>query len=521
MIQRLARPFAAATVLAALALPLLALPQAALADPPPPPEPPPAGPQLLLFPDEPFRNAPPVVGQPKGVKPPKPQIWRWKQAGLDVVLVERHDLPTVVVDLRLPGGGAHDPQDQEGRAAVCMSLLTDGTTSKDKIQLSEATADLGVSLTSWAGVDEQGIGLSVLTPRLPEALALLGEVLGQEQPREAEQARQIARRVAALQAQRGTASAVAARVQPALAYGLQHPRGRLVTAASLGKLTPADCGKHWSGLSLQGGTLYVVGDLTRKQVDALLQPVLAPKPVKGAPAAARLLQASAGPAVVIPSPNPPQGRLFFVEVPKAEQSVLIVQHPGPARTAADYEATALLSAVLSGGFSSRINMNLREQHGWAYGAGGGFRYAKEGSELVISASVRRDATGPAIAEIFAEMQRIHTDPPTEEELSREREGTILALPARWSTGQSTLASWASLRYFGLPLGWYDKLPERLRKADRTQVGAAAQHVRPADAQVIVVGDASVRAQLEALQADGKPLAGTTLVRLGVDAEVLP
>lgn len=505
----------------ALALVILAGPRPAWAGPPEPAEPPPAGPQLLLFPDEPFRATPPVIGQPKGVKPPKPQIWRWKHAGLDVVLVERHDLPTIALDLRLRGGSVQDPPQQEGRAAVCMALLTEGSAGKDKLQLAEAIGDLGVGLQSWAGVDEQGLGMTVLSPRLGEALDLLRDVLAQQQPRDDEHGRQLARRIAALQAQRGSAAALAGRVQPALAYGRSHPRGRVVTAASLGKLTPADCAAHWSSLSLQGGTLYIVGDIGKKQIDALLQPVLAPKPVKGASVAPQLLQAAAAPEVAIGSPVAPTGRLFFVEVAKAEQSVIVVQHPGPQRNAADYEATSLLSAVLSGGFSSRINMNLREQHGWAYGAGGGFRYVQEGSVLAISASVRRDATGPAIGEILREMARIHTEPPTEAELAREREGTILALPARWSTGQSTLSSWATLRYFGLPLGWYDQLPERLRKADTTAVAKAAQHIQPDKAQILVVGDASVRSQLEALQAEGQSLAGTELVRLGPDAEVLP
>ena len=194
---------------AALAVLSATATSAALAAPPTAPEPPPAGPQLLLFPDEAFRATPPPVGAPKGVKPPKPQIWRWKQAGLDVVLVERHDLPTIALDLRLRGGSVQDPEGKEGRASTCMALLTEGSASKDKLQLAAATADLGVGLQSWAGVDEQGVGLSVLTPRLQEALALLADVLAQQEPRGEEHARQLARRIAALQAQRGSASALA------------------------------------------------------------------------------------------------------------------------------------------------------------------------------------------------------------------------------------------------------------------------------------------------------------------------
>jgi zinc protease len=493
------------------------------AAPPPPREETTAGPQLLLFPDEPFRAQAPVVGKPRAVKPPKPVLWPWKHAGMEVMLVERHDLPTVSLDLRLPGGSISDPPGQEGRAAVCMALLTDGTAALDKLQLADALGDHGITLQSYAGTDEQGISLAVLSPRLPEALLLLDGVLNQTGPRAEELQRQIARRTAALQAQRGTPSAVAGRVQPVIAYGAGHPRGRLVTPESLAAITPASCAEHWQSLSLQKATLYIAGDLTRKQVDAQLMPLLAPLRKKGMPAPApRLLQSKTVHNTALSAPTPLAGKLFFVEVPGAEQSVLLIQHAGPSRLAPDYEATALMTAIFSGGFSSRINMNLREKNGWAYGAGGGFRYAREGSMLVLSASVRRDATGPAIAEMFKELALMQGSEPTAAELDRERDGTVLALPARWASAQGTLGNWASLRYFGLPLNWYDKLPERLAKVDAKAVQAAArQHLRAPDAQVIVVGDASVRAQLDALLVDGQPLAGVTLQRLDADAKPVP
>jgi zinc protease len=167
-------------------------------------------------------------------------------------------------------------------------------------------------------------------------------------------------------------------------------------------------------------------------------------------------------------------------------------------------------------------MNLREKHGWAYGAGGGFGYRPDGSLLTLQANVRADATGPAITEIFKEMAVIRDQPVSNEELQREREGAILSLPARWSSGRSIANTFQTLLYFGLPLDWYGGYTSRTQALSAPALQKAAQsHVKPGDAVVLVVGDpAKVRGQLDALLADG-PLKGGSLVRLDADGKIIP
>ncbi len=477
-------------------IPAAAQPAAAEAEPP-----------ALQFPEAEFRSKAPAAGAPRPVATPKAE--RWKLAnGLEVLLVERHELPVVTLELVVEGGSAWDPAGKEGLASVCMALQGEGTQALDKLQLAEALGDLGSSIATWASVDQQGLQAATLKRNLLPTLDLFADTVLKPGLRQEELARLVARRQAALQASKGNPTSVAARVGAAVAFGPGHGWGRLVQAQSLAALTVADCQGHAASLSPSNAKLFVVGDMTRAEVDAELGKRLQPWTTKASK------RAAVGPA------KPMEGKLFFVDQPGAEQSVIAVMHHGPLRKAKDYEPTALMMAILGGGFSSRINMNLREKHGWAYGAGGGYGYRPDGSLLNLQASVRADATGPAIAEVFAEMNGIRDKPVTAEELERERQGAILSLPARWASGRSIANTFQTLLYFGLPLDWYSGFVARAQAVTAQAIQKAGQaHVRPAEAMVLVVGDAAkVQAQLDALLAEG-PLKGSKLVRIDSDGRV--
>ncbi len=460
------------------------------------------------FVDEPYRATQPPAGKPRPAPSPKPALFKLKN-GVDVVLVERHQLPTVSIELQLVGGSRLDPTDRRGRASVCTQLWGDGSDKRDKLQLAEALADLGSSLGASATTEHTSFELSSLTRNLPATLDIFAEVLLHPGLRPDELGRITGRRKAALLAARSNPGQLASRLVGALAYGPASPRGWLTTEASLSAMTVADCRAHVDGHGPTGATLFVVGDITKAQVIDQLERRLGGWRALG--------RSDAGPVAI----TPVAGRLFFSDVPGAEQTVVAVFHPGPARIASDFDATQVLASILSSGFSSRINQNLREKHGWAYGAGGNYGYSRDGSVLVIQASVRADATGPSIREILKEMNAAREAEVTDEELTREKDGAMLSLPARWSTGRSIGSTFQGLRYFGLPWDYYDGFAQRLQKVDAAAVLAAAKAwVRPDVAQVLVVGDwGKVKAQVEALQADG-PLKGAVVVRVGADGEVL-
>jgi zinc protease len=221
-----------------------------------------------------------------------------------------------------------------------------------------------------------------------------------------------------------------------------------------------------------------------------------------------------------PAPGKPKarvGKMFFVDIPGAPQSVVHLMHLGPPRKAPDYQSTSIMSAILGGGFTSRINMNIREKHGYAYGAGGGFSYNRSGSTFRTSASVKTDVTKESILEMLKEMKGMREADPTEAEVVREKDGKILALPAQFSTGSSTLAAFRDLVFYGLPLNYFDSVVAKVKAVDIPAVKkAAGKYIKPGELQLLVVGDGkTVLPKLQELVA-AKELGADKIIRLDVD-----
>jgi zinc protease len=202
----------------------------------------------------------------------------------------------------------------------------------------------------------------------------------------------------------------------------------------------------------------------------------------------------AGPAVPrLPEPETMAGRLFLVDIPGAAQSSVSYLQVGPPRTAPDYFATSLMGAVFGGGFSSRINMNLREDKGYSYGARGSFSYTRSYGAFTVSAQVVGNATYQSILEIDREIRGVSAGEPAfaikPDELERERTGAILGLPGRFATAQAALGQYRALVYFGLPLDYFDSYVEHIGRVSLSEVqAAAARQLRPGQAVYVVVGN---------------------------------
>jgi predicted Zn-dependent peptidase len=489
-------------------VPAATAPTAAPAEAPAPAaEPPPAA---LAFPDEPFRAKQPPAAEPRALDLPK--IDRYAVAnGIDVYHVADTDPPVVNVDLVMDGGAVDDPPGKEGLASICMDLVAAGTETLDRIAFSEAQADIASDISAYASIDQHGARFSALKKHLDRTLDLWTDMLLRPGLRADELERIRARRLEDIRQQKGAPAGVSARVQGVVAWGPKHPYGRVVTEASVRAITLDDCkgyAKKW--IQPKGARLFVVGDVTREEIEAKAGERLGGW--KGSPPASKRVGKAA----------PPHGRIFFVDVPGAPQSAVSLVHDGPPRKAKYYYATRLLSAILGQSFSSRINMNIREDKGWAYGARGGFSYMRAAGYFTAGGSIVKEHTGEAVAEVLKEIEQLKTAkvPPTVEELAREKEGAILSLPAEFETGRSRLNTFKMLVYFGLPLDWYKDFVPSVQKVDEKAAGAAAAtHLKPGELRVFVVGDGqTVLPQLEKLLAD-KRVSGT-LVRLDADGKVV-
>lgn len=463
-----------------------------------------AGPVRAPAPD---RTRQPAAGPERDFA--MPTIRQFDVRGIKGHLVERPGLPIVQLDLSWNLGGALDPAGKEGMHSLCVDLVGEGSRRLDKNAFENAKADLGARLNLGAGAESASLSLAVVKARLEPALALAAELLTQPGMRDADLERLRSQAKAAVVQSRGNAEGAGARAWASAFWGRTHPYGRIAEEGTLDAIRPADCAAVARKLAPEGAELLVVGDVTVAELVPVLERTLATWQGK-APARLRV--------------GPPQGlkgTVFFVDIPGAEQSKVIVGHGGPARAAADYAATTVAAQVLGQGLSSRLVQNLRERNGFTYGASGSFGYRRSGSSFTVQSSIRTDATGKALAEIRNELTGIHERPPTDEELRRERDGGLRAFPARFATNAAVLRSVGELLSYGLPLDTWQKWPGELRAVDGPSAAKAVkQHLRPTH-KVVVAGDRKkVLPELEALAKSGA-FGKDGLVILDADGRPLP
>ena len=431
------------------------------------------------FPAESFRAKQPAAAASKDFRPPTPERFRFAN-GVELLLVERHDLPMVTMDLVWDGGIVSDPAGKEGLASLSMNLVTEGTETLDKVAWSEALADLGSSVNSFGGTENLGVSMQTLSKNLDRTLDLFAAAVRHPGLRDADLARIRKRMLASLRQAKGAPASASSRLTKSIVFGPENPYGRFTTEASLGAIGAADVrGFVTSSLRPEGAKLFVAGDIRRADLEAKFGKAFAGWSGKAAEVPA------------IPAATPRAGRIFVVDMPKAPQSSVTFLDAGPPRTAPDYVATSLLQEILGGNFSSRINMNIREKNGYAYGAFGAYTYYREGTVFSAGGGIRTDATAPAMREIWNELDAIRNDDVTPVELDREKNGAVLGLPALFDSAHSILGTYRDLMDFGLPLDYFASYPAKVRAVTAADVRKSAnEHVRPDAVRVLVVGDAA-------------------------------
>jgi zinc protease len=445
-----------------------------------------------VWPDEAFRASAPTPGEPRPAPAQTLERFTLKN-GAEVFALRRPELPVLEVVVEFDRGDVDDPKGKSGAHGLCFDLLDEGTKSLDKVAFATKLDDHAANLSAGAGAERSTVSLRVLEREGGPALDLLRDVLTSPGLRDDDLSRLRSRAKASLTQTKAAPAGIAGRLFPSLVFGASHPWGRLTTETSLGAVAISDCRKLASTLGASGARVYVISSLEPTALRELLDTHLAGWTGK-APA-----------RKPTKAPSKTASRIVLVDVPNAAQSQVWVGRLGPRRDAPGYESVLLLDQILGGGFTSRINMNLREDKGWSYGGGGGHRYRASGSMLVLSSSIETPHTVSAVSEIAKEVARMRSEPAKAEELAREREGLALSLPARFADAASAMATYRELAFFGLPFDWYAGYTDRLRAVDAQAVLGAAERELAENAGwvVLVVGDAATsRAGLQSLAKSG-------------------
>jgi zinc protease len=391
-----------------------------------------------------------------------------------------------------------------------MSMLDEGTATRSALQISDRLADLGATLGTASRLDVSSVSMQALTAQLDPSLELYADVILHPAFRPADLERLRKQRIAQIQREKADPVGMALRVFPKVVFGEGHayanPWTGTGTEAAAAKITRADIVRfHQTWFKPNHATLIVTGATTMAQIRPKLERLFADWKPGEVPQ--KNIASVASPAAT---------SVYLLDRPGSLQTVLIAGDIAPPKANPDEPAIETMGAVLGSDFGSRINMNLREDKHWSYGAFSFIRDARGPRPFIAYAPVQTDKTKESIIELQKELRGSRGERPiTPDELKRAQASLTLTLPGSWETMGAVAASIGDIVAFGLDDRYFDTYAERVRAQTVSTVTAAAAKVVQPDHMVwVVVGDRarieqSIKelnlGQIHLVDADGNPV----------------
>jgi zinc protease len=456
--------------------------------------------------DEPWRNeVPSAAAGGRLLEVPSPASMQLAN-GLTLILSERRGIPMVAADLVVRTGSDANPPDAPGLANFSVAMLDEGTSSRNALQIADELAQIGATLGINSSMDASNVNTRALKQHFPAALDLLADVVQRPSFPAEEIERQRASRLAQLAQQRENPAQLAAKALANVLYGDRHPYGftELGTEASVKSMSRDAMVAFWKqNFVPNNAALVVAGDISMAELQALAEKAFG-QWQRGTPA-----QPALG------SPATTEARVVIVDRPGAPQTQVRVTSIGVPRSSPDFRAIQVMNTALGGLFSSRINMNLREEHGYTYGANSQFQFRRGAGPFVIGSAVRTDVTAPAVTEIFKEVRAMTAEPMTAEELKKAKDALANSLPGAFETNANVAASYANVYIYDLGLDYYTHYAREVNAIGADQALAAAKRYLVPDRMIVVaVGDRKTiepelrkldLGRVEVRDPDGKPL----------------
>jgi zinc protease len=431
-----------------------------------------------------WRKTAPAPGPDVAFHLPIPKTFTMKN-GLQVYMLEDHSLPVFTAGVTLRAGSEADTPAKAGLAGFTARLLTEGTAQRAATVLADNAEQIGTTLNSAASVDSANASLSALSNNTEAGLDLLSDIVQHPAFAAAEIERVRKQRLVTILQEGDQPVASMLRVGFRTLYG-DHPYGfrPIGTTDGIKAITRDDITGFWQAhYGPKDAALVFAGDINETEAKRLAEKYFAAWSGSASTAAS-----------LPPAPTPPSLKIVIVDKPGAPQTALFAVGFGVPRTTPDYPAVLIMNNVLGGLFVSRINMNLREEHGYTYGASSGFFFNRTGGPFYSGAQVRTDVTAPAAKQLMLELNRIRTEPPTATELKLAKDSLLHSLPGDFETTQASVGGLRDIFTYSLPLDYYAKLPGRFEAVTPEEVAKAAQSdVHPDQLVLMAVGD---RAKIE-------------------------
>jgi zinc protease len=430
--------------------------------------------------------------------------------GLEVVIASSGKVPTIQLNLIVRGGWSADPKTKLGLSSFTAALQTDGTATRSALQISDEAEQLGAQLDVGASLDSSTVNLNALKSRLEPSIALWSDVILNPSFPEAEIERKRQQTLGSIFYEKGVPTALALRILPSLLYGDGHPYSQPLTGSGTPEAVKAFTrddlvNYHRGWFKPNNATLVITGDTTLKEITPLLEKAFAS------------WKSGETPKIVIPTrEQPKQTTIYLIDKPGAAQSVIIGGHLLAPRNDSESTPFEVLNALLGGQFTSRINMNLREDKGYTYGAGTFPFMAKGQGLLVVFAPVRTDVTKESLQELMKELREVRdARPPTMDEVKFAQSNLTMSLPGQYETSAGIAGKINDIVTYGLPDDFYSKYPAAVNATTPEALAALAKkRLLPEQMILLIVGDRAAiepkikelnLGQINYIDADGKPV----------------
>jgi zinc protease len=402
--------------------------------------------------------------------------------GLKVFLVEQHGLPVVTAEIVSRAGSENNSPAKPGLATLTSEVMGDGTQSRSQEKLAQDQERIGTQIATRASMDSGTLAMSLLTYHIDEGMALLADVAEKPAFRNEDVERRRKQRLVRIAQETDSVQRMALRVGPKVLYGDQ-PYGMSGsgTTESMNAISQADVsGFYTQHYGPNDSALVLSGDLTRSQAEALARKYFG-----------SWSNHAAGSAEIPAPPAAPTTHVVIVDKPGAPQTALFAYGFGVPASSEDIPTLDVLNYTLGSAFGSRINMNLREEHGYTYGAFSDFTEYRGGGAFFAGSLVRTDVTAAAAKEMMSEIRNFPVKPSTAEELAAAKESSIRSLPGQFDTNSSVASAISTLFVYGRPLDYYAKLPAKYEAVTEADVARAAkQYLHPDQLVIVTAGDRS-------------------------------
>ena len=440
----------------------------------------------------PDRGRPPQLGPAPQLNLP-PIEKRVLANKLPVWIVESHEVPLVQVNLVVQAGTGNDPAGKFGLASLTAAMLDEGAGSRSALEIADAVEFLGADLSTTSSFDASAVRLNVPVARLQDALPLMADVAIRPTFPEAELNRLRQERLTAIIQAKDDPASVVPIAFARVVYGTTHRYGTpaMGTEATLKAFTTADLRRfHADAYQPANATLLVVGDVKPDAVLPLLEKQFGTWSAAAAARTSPLPQA----------PQLTQGQLYIVDKPEAPQSQIRIGWVGVPRSTPDYFPLQVLNTILGGSFTSRLNQNLREEHGYAYGAGSRFDMRLSAGPFFATAGVQADKTAEALQEFFNELNGVLKPIPAEE-LTKAKNYVALGFPSEFEAIDDLSSHLEEMVIYKLPDTYFSRYVDNVQAvtADAVQK-VAATYIQPKKFAIVVVGDRkSIEPKIRALE----------------------